>query len=239
MLGRNPAEFLLISHNNGWISFKELHKALLEEGTFSFLTLNSLKQHFSLFKPREFEVDGEYVRVKQDLLKEPIFSYENKPPPEFLFFPIRQRAYFYIEKHGYERSQNKKWNILCSSREKAILLGKRFTNAPLIIKVYAQRALKAGINFYYARHEIYLVREKIQPEFLELPQVDESFYEKHKPKDETLKEKKIEKEKHISDELNLLSGTFFPSIDAFEKLKRAEKYSRRKGLKKRGKRHRK
>ena len=237
LLAKNPAEFLLIGSSDGWIKIADIHKALLEEKLMPFLTPKVLEQFFCLYRPKEFEIHQENhtVRARPDLIREDLFQYRPKNPPPFLFVPIRPKAYFAVEKGGIGPPHGKEWLLLCASRQRATILGKRFHPAPLIIKVLSEAAHLSGHPFHYAGSELYLTKEWLQPQWLQLPPApslkEESTDNQQATKDKEARDKS-EKLNEEYEEKPFLPGSFIPSFAYFEeyakeKGKRAQRRSRK------------
>ncbi len=240
ILGKNPAEFLLVGDKEGWIKLKELHKVLLEEKLAPFLTPSTLKQYFCLYRPSQFEIREKegLVRARPESTRPGIFDYPPKKPPPFLFCPIRPKAYFSVKKRGID-PQGKTWLCLCASRDAAKVLGKRFHHAPLIVKVLSRDAFNQGHIFHYAGSELYLTKEWLEPVWLKLPSLPKNILEREQDAAEkNKKEKKAEpsgSEKR-GDEIPILPGSFMPSIDYFQELvaekgKRARRRAKKERIK--------
>ena len=225
MLARNPTEFFLISQEDGWIPLKDIHKALHEQKLFTFLTLKAIRQYLELFRPPEFQLNNDKIRVSPHLVTPGLFSYKKTSPPPELFYPFRPTAYEFISTNGLAVSQGKKWTLLFDSREKALLFGKRIHNKPLIAKIFAKNAENNGVIFFSGGNGIFLVSQRIPVNFIELPPITTS--QKQRPS-------KKKKEEDISDapKENVLVGSFIPSPVEMDKLKNAERYRRKKGKKK-------
>ncbi len=246
VLAKNPAEFLLVAHHDGWIPLADLHKALMEEKIFPFLTPSALRQHFLLYKPRGLEIDqdGDMVRAIPGDAPSSLFSYPEKTPPPVLFVPIRPKAFFAVEKRGIG-PQARKWLLLCASRQNALRLGKRFHNKPSIIKVMSGLAHDAGLVFHYAGAELYLTNNWIEPTFLQMPRAPV----KRSEKDDNILGKQGRSGRTSSSgskvkealEQEQFPGSFLPSVEYFEifskqKERRAKRLSKKERFKKKGKR---
>ncbi len=240
ILGKNPAEFLLVGDKEGWIRLKDLHKVLSEEKMLPFLTPSSLKQYFCLYRPGQFEIREKegLVRARPESIRPGIFDYPPKEPPPFLFCPIRPRAYFSVEKRGIG-PQGKTWLCLCASRDAARVVGRRFHHAPLIIKVLSREAFNQGHIFHYAGSELYLTREWLEPVWLKLPPAPKKSLEMEQEKNEkNKKEKKVmpSGSEERDDDTPILPGSFMPSLDYFqefvaEKGKRARRRAKKERIK--------
>ena len=240
ILGKNPAEFLLVVDKEGWIRLKDIYKVLSEEKIAPFSSLNSLKQYFCLYRPQQFEIREKegLVRARPEFIKPGVFDYRPKEPPPFLFCPIRPKAYFSVGKRGIG-PQGKTWLCLCASRDAAKVLGKRFHHAPLIVKVLSRDAFNQGHIFHYAGSELYLTKKWLEPEWLQLPSPPKNILEREREAAEkNKKEKKTgsSRPEKRDNEIPTLPGSFMPSLDHFQELvaekgKRARRRARKERIK--------
>ncbi len=232
MLARNPSEFFLISQKDGWIPLKDVYKALHEKKLFTFLTTKAIKQYLELFRPPEFQLKDEKIRARPDLVIPGLFSYGKISPPPELFYPFRPKAFEFISTNGIKVRQGEKWTLLFDSRKKALVFGKRIHNKPLVAKIFAKKAENNGIIFFNGGHGVFLVSQTIPVDFIEITPVTSKTDKKQKPE-------KKRKEEALNSTLKekFLAGTFIPSpVDVdMDKLKRAERYKKKKGGKKHGK----
>ncbi len=245
ILAKNPAEFLLVGSEDGWIRIADLHKALMEEKLMPFMTPKTLEQYFTLYRPQEFEIcqGKRLVRARPQHVAEGTFIYAPKEPPPFLFVPIRPKAYFAVEKGGIGPQHGKKWLILCASRQRATILGKRFHPKPLIVKVEARSAHLSGHPFHYAGSELYLTRQRLEPTWLKLPPIpakEKGLIAEKTQKDEVKAKAKPEKPVEEYEEKPFLPGSFTPSAAYFEEFSREkERRARRRSHKSRIRKKRK
>ena len=215
MLGRNPAEFRLIGDEGGWISIRDIHKALLEEKLFSGMTPRGIEQYLLLFRPEGFEASEGKVRVLPELQKPGIFDYQPARPPDMLFAAIRPRALTHADISGLTATGEKRWIVLFSSRKEALLFGKRFHNRPVLCKIIAEKAAQDGAIFLHAGAGLYLSR-KIGRQWLVLPQIKEKLVRDKSKKE--LSEKGTLNELDSETEFIRHIGSFSPSTASFEEL---------------------
>ncbi|MBW2080829.1 MAG: hypothetical protein JRI27_07725 [Deltaproteobacteria bacterium] len=168
MLGRKPDAFGIVMDKGGWISIKELHRALMKEAGFSHITPRVLTQFFSLYRPEKFEWQENHVRVKPELQSPDLTIYNEATPPELLYVSIRPKAHAHVIARGLQSSNNKKWIILSTEKEMALKIGKRRDKDPMIAKIMAFKSNKAGVVFRRAGEGLYLV-ESLDPQWMNMP----------------------------------------------------------------------
>ncbi|MEA1866514.1 MAG: hypothetical protein U9N19_00195 [Thermodesulfobacteriota bacterium] len=168
MLGRQPDAFGIVLDEGGWISIKEIHPTLMKEAGFPHITLRSLTQFFSLYRPEKFEWQGNHVRVKSELQSPDLTVYEKATPPELLYVSIRPKAHAHVIARGLQPNNNKKWVVLSTKEEVALRIGRLRDRDPVIAEVMALKSNKAGVVFRRAGKVLFLV-EGMDPQWMNIP----------------------------------------------------------------------
>ena len=168
ILGRQPDAFGIVLDEGGWVSIKELHRALMKETGFSHITPKGLTQFFSLYRPEKFEWQENCVRVKPELQGHDLTIYKEATPPELLYVSIRPKAHAHVIARGLQSSNNKKWVVLSPEKEMALKIGRRRDRDPVIAEVMALKSNKAGVVFRKAGKVLYLV-EGMDPQWMNIP----------------------------------------------------------------------
>nr|HDN01142.1 hypothetical protein [Deltaproteobacteria bacterium] len=168
MLGRRPDAFGIVLDKGGWLSIKELHRALDEETGMSHITPRGLIQFLSLYKPEKFEYQENYVRVRPESQRPDLTIYNEAKPPELLYVSIRPKAHGHVMAHGLQSSVNKKWIVLSTEKEMALKIGKRRDKHPIIAEISALKSNEAGVVFRRAGKAIYLV-EGMDVQWMKIP----------------------------------------------------------------------
>jgi putative RNA 2'-phosphotransferase len=210
MLGKVPCSFLVVLDDGGWLSVKEIHKALQDVDGCGFLTPALIKQFIDVYRPDRFETDGKRIRVKPEYRSPSVLVTEYAPPPHLLYLPVRPKAHAHVLKKGLMPPSGKRWIVLLENKADAERLGKRRDSSPVIGKICGS-AEERGACFFRTSGGLYLI-DRIEPEWIELPPLPEDT-------DETIgkearKSKDREKGKGKGKEAAgkaVTPGSFFPS----------------------------
>jgi putative RNA 2'-phosphotransferase len=168
MLGRQPDAFGMLLDEGGWVSIKELHRAVMKETGFSHVTPRCLTQFFSLYRPEKFEWQENYVRVRLELQSPGLTIYKEATPPELLYVSIRPKAHAHVFARGLQSKNNKEWIVLSTKKEVALKIGRRRDNDPIIAEIMALKSSKAGVLYRRAGNLLYLV-ESLDPQWMNIP----------------------------------------------------------------------
>jgi putative RNA 2'-phosphotransferase len=183
ILGKCPNAFGVVLEEGGWITMKRLHKVVQAEQGFAHITPRSLVQFFALYRPDEFELQDQSVRIRPALRTEAAEHPEVAEPPDVLYVCIRPRAHAHVLANGLRPSGTDKWIALSTTKDMALRIGMRRDPAPITAKVMASKASEAGIVFRKTGDFLYLV-DGLGPEYLGVPAL---------PKTRTTEREKTEK----------------------------------------------
>jgi putative RNA 2'-phosphotransferase len=183
ILGKCPDAFGVLLEEGGWITMKRLHKVIQAEQGFAHITPRSLIQFFTLYRPDEFELRDQSVRIRPELRTEAAAHPEVAEPPNILYVCIRPRAHAHVLANGLRPSGTDKWIALSTTKDMALRIGKRRDPAPIMAEVMARKACEAGVVFRKSGDLLYVV-DGLGPEHLGLPAL---------PKTRTTEREKTEK----------------------------------------------
>ena len=138
-LGIRPEEFLLLPDDHGWISTKELLKALAQDGTT--LREGALKEAALVTAPDELEISDKMIRAK---VRQPVEQNDYIEPPGLLYYGARQKAYPIIREKGLNGQPQV---ILCATSKDALKLGQRRDQDPVLVTIHARNACESGLVF--------------------------------------------------------------------------------------------
>ncbi len=144
VLGRRPDEFGLIPDTDGFVTIKELLKALHEEPGWRHLRPAHLNELLITSSPAPIEIEGKQIRAR-DRSGLPLI----KPAahlPKLLYAAIRQRAYPVVHTKGLWPG-SRPYVVLASQRAMALRLGQRLDNDPVILTVQVALSQAAGVHF--------------------------------------------------------------------------------------------
>lgn len=203
---------MAVLEEGGWLPVKEIHKILCQVEGVKFLTPAILRQFIDTYRPDQFQIEGDRVRVHPQLQGPNIFFMDCVSPPETLYLPVRPKSHAHVLKHGISPASNKLWIVLATEKKSAVVIGKRRDADPVIAAVDCIKAESRGTLFFKGDGELYMATF-LEPEWLSLPPLPE--------KDEyatveTDKRKESGgspglKQRPEVPESPMVSGSFFPS----------------------------
>ncbi len=163
-----PEQYGLKLDNNGWISILDLIEGLksksrkwqnLDRDLIEVMIEDADKQRYQILDNR---IRAVYGHSSEDIE----ITYEPSEPPEILFHGTTPKALDLIKPDGLKK-MNRKFVHLSPDIDTAMIVAKRRTNKPCIIRVNAQDAFLNGIQFYYGHDQIWL-SEDIPAIFLQI-----------------------------------------------------------------------
>ncbi len=181
-LGRKPDAFGIVPDKGGWISFKLLHRALIQEPGLSHLRLAGIKGFFAMFRPERFEWEEDRVRVKPEYQAPGIWEVVETEPPDRLYCPVRPRALVHTLGRGLGDARAERPVVLALTEEMAVRIGRFRDPAPVVVTVLAQKAWKAGVTFSRSGEELFLARHVI-PAFLLFPPISKEIKKRERERD--------------------------------------------------------
>ncbi len=216
ILRHHPDEYGLVLDEEGFVSIKELHQAIIEDKAWSFVRKAHIMDVVNLSNRKRFEIKDGKIRATYGHSLPVKLHYEPVVPPKILYHATSRRSYPYILEKGL-LPMGRQYVHLTVNKELALRIGKRRDNKPVLIKVWAQKAYEAGITFYCPNELIYLTK-RIPPTFFSGPSLKKVAVKKRVSKEETAPPS---------------PATFVLSqemIESFwnEKKARAERYARKK-----------
>jgi putative RNA 2'-phosphotransferase len=166
-LRHRPDEFGLVLDQEGFVSIKELLRAVREEDGWRYLRLNHIDEVLRGDERERFELEGDRIRARYEHSFPVRFHEGPVVPPTILYHGTRHRAYPYIMRQGL-RPMGRQYVHLSTSEDLALRIGKRRDPRPVLITVQALRAHEEGVVFYRPNELIYLT-ESLAPQFLSGP----------------------------------------------------------------------
>ncbi|MBN1287816.1 MAG: RNA 2'-phosphotransferase [Anaerolineae bacterium] len=114
---------------------------------------------------KRFEIVGDRIRARYGHTQVRTITYPPVEPPEYLYHGTHAKALDAIRGDGLKPMQ-RQYVHLSLSVEWAVMVGRRRTDAPVILRVRAGEAHRAGIEFYHPEPNHYLV-EAVPPRFID------------------------------------------------------------------------
>ncbi len=219
LLGRRPFDGGLILGDGGWVALKDVALGLRGMEGMPTVSVPALERFFSVYRPERFELSGDMVRVRPDLLDQELLHPSEVVPPRVLYAGARERSLLHVADKGLWPGREG-WVVLHSS-ERAARRWKELRTSPVaVIKVLALEAHRGGVEFFAAGPEMFLCAG-LEARWLEVPPLPEP------PRDEKRAKKEV---KERAPEPPLLPGSFILQDGGlFEKPRRSRKKGRRKG----------
>lgn len=183
VLGHRPDEFGLVPDEEGFVSLKDLLKALSEEEGWRFVRRSHINDMMRETGQPSFEIRDNRMRLSPGETTLTLGPYEVAEPPARLYYAARRKAHPVILERGLIPA-GRPHVQLSTTEEMALRLGKRRDPNPILLTVQAGRASEQGTVFYRPQELIYLV-EAIRPDFIVSPPL---------PKEKPVVEKKKKKE---------------------------------------------
>lgn len=210
ILRHRPDEFGLVLDEEGFVSLKELHRAIVEEEGWSFVRMPYLQEVVNTCDKQRFEIREGKIRAYYGHSVPIKITYEPTEPPKILFHGTRRKTYPIILGEGL-KPMGRQYVHLTTQKELALRMGRRRDPEPVLLEIQAKRAYEDGIVFYRANELIYLV-DYVSTEYIVGPSLKKLNIER--PKEKKTKE------------VRELPGSFFLDLT-----KEPFKYKRKKSWK--------
>ncbi|MHC1727131.1 MAG: hypothetical protein AB9866_14185 [Syntrophobacteraceae bacterium] len=171
---RSPGEYGLFWDPDGTMPWKEFYWALQEDPSLRFVKQSNLRELELLGLDMPFTLDGNLLRLSPGILppRYPVAA----EVPERLFLGIRARTLVVAQEFGLKPS-SRSLLPLCSSRELALQMARRREPEPVLLEIYACRAIEEGLTFLAAGPQLFLA-ESIAAELVLFPKLRRELAER-------------------------------------------------------------
>lgn len=160
-----PQNYGLILDEKGWTDVEKLIKGLKNHSKrFKDVTINDLQKIINESNKKRFEIKDGKIRATYGHSLPSKIEKKSTVPPKFLYHGTTPRAAKDILKTAL-KPQGRQYVHLSLDVKSAYEVGLRRTKDPVILKVSAQEAYNAGINFYREKEGIWL-SDRIAAEFI-------------------------------------------------------------------------
>jgi len=219
ILGNRPDEFGLVPDKEGYISLKELLRAINEEPNMAYVRESHIRE--VLFDNRDgiFEIPGKKIRSTKrnysliDKDQAPV------PSPKILYKGVKRKTYPFILKSGLLPGSNGHV-VMTKDKDFAIRIAQRLDQSPIIIEIETEAATENGITFSPFGDSIYLT-DTVPTRFIHGPPLSKEL---------PAKKETVKKEREI------IPGSFILKAERDPDLKRRKNVKERiewkKGMKK-------
>jgi putative RNA 2'-phosphotransferase len=137
----------------GFVTIKELLKALHEEEGFGYVNRSHLNEVILSVPDAPIEIVENRIRARDRSrlpAPEPAAA-----PPGVLFAAVRRRAHAFVLEHGL-RAPAETGILLAARREAAEKIGRRIDAEPVIVTVHAAACRRRGVEFHRAGEGLFL-----------------------------------------------------------------------------------
>ena len=210
ILGNKPDEFGLVPDKEGYISLKELLKAINEEPNMAYVRESHIREVLLHNRDSFFEIIEKKIRsIKRNFT--PVDKDQDRVhPPKTLYKGIKRKTYPFILKSGLLPG-SKEHIVMTKDKDLAIRTAHRLDQKPIILEIKAGVAAENGIPFFLFGDSIFLA-DKIPVQFISGPPL---------PKELPFKKETVEKEREI------ISGSFILQAERDPDLKRRKNVKKR------------
>ncbi|MBN2032064.1 MAG: hypothetical protein JW836_02220 [Deltaproteobacteria bacterium] len=168
MLGRRPDEFGLVPNHEGWLTFKEILRALHEEPGWRHVGEIHLREVLMGKDRFLFEWEGERIRaVERHWRFEP--GEPAKEIPNLLYTGVRRRAHPHVMEKGLSSTD---FLVLSPDRTMALRMAERRDPKPVILEIKSAVARNEEVAFY-PLGDLFLTFSVILPSYIAGPPVSE------------------------------------------------------------------
>lgn len=150
MLSLCPDVYGLVLNDDGYISIKELRRAVVQEDGFDYVTPSFLTQFF-LINSQQYEISGCLVRCKNACIVSPL---PVESPPYILYVAVPSKYYDIVKKNGLRDVQDRV--VLFVTKELAISVVERRFSSYVLLQIKTDIARRLGCRFYLYGESIYL-----------------------------------------------------------------------------------
>jgi putative RNA 2'-phosphotransferase len=222
ILENKPDEFGLVPDKEGYISLKELLKAINEESGMAYVRESHIREVLLHNRDDFLEINEKKIRsIKRNFT--PVDKDHNGVyPPKTLYKGVKRKAYPFILKSGLLPG-SKEHIVMTKDKDLAIRTAHRLDQKPIMLEIKAQIAAENGIPFFLFGDSMYLA-DKIPVQFISGPPL---------PKELPSKKETVNKEREI------MSGSFILRAERDPDLQRRKNAKKRSEWKKEMKKGRK
>lgn len=172
-LRHNPKDFNLVLDDEGFVNIDYLLKGLINNDKYCKkinLTIEDIKEIVETDNKKRYEIIDNKIRAIYGHSTRNKINKKPSIPPDILYHGTTEEAYEKIKMQGL-KSMQRQYVHLSQDIETAIIVAKRRTKNPIILKVNAKEANLNKVKFYKETNGIYL-SEPIPPKFIELIEGD-------------------------------------------------------------------
>lgn len=163
-LRHEPWVYELELDEAGWVPIGELLTGLRDLRRFRDVTQDDLERMVATSDKRRYEIDGERIRARYGHSVPGRIALVAATPPEVLFHGTSPRAWAAIRTRGLV-PMGRQYVHLSTDVDTAVLVGRRKSDAPVILRVRAAEASRAGVPFWRGNDMTWLA-DAVPPGYL-------------------------------------------------------------------------
>lgn len=171
---RSPGEFGLFWDPDGTMPWKEFHWALQEDPALRFVRQANLRELELLGLEMSFRLEGNLLRLSPAVVQ--TLYPATVHVPERLYFGMRSKNVVATQNIGL-RPSGRRFVPLCTDRELALRIARRREPEPILLEIFARRALEEGIIFFKAGAGLFLA-ESVPAELVLFPKLRREITER-------------------------------------------------------------
>jgi putative RNA 2'-phosphotransferase len=141
VLGRSPDEFGLVPDEKGFVTIKELLKAITEENGWRHVRRAHLNEALLTLQDRDFEIIDRKIRA-MDRSRLPGTTRPARLP-KLLYTCVRRKAYPFVREKGLSAGAGNRV-VLSTEKSLAERIGRRKDQHPVLITVQVESSLEQG-----------------------------------------------------------------------------------------------
>jgi putative RNA 2'-phosphotransferase len=166
VLRHDPQSHGLTLDVEGWVSLKDLLAALRQQRSYwATLKEADLLAVLEQSEKQRFEVRNGKIRAYYGHSVPTKVEKQPATPPEILYHGTTPQAANLIKGRGLS-PMNRQYVHLSADEETAMVVARRRTNHPIILKVHARKAEANGVRFYLGNDMVWLA-EPIPPDYIQ------------------------------------------------------------------------
>ena len=166
-LRHEPEKYGLTLDSQGWVEIDDLLAGLKRQGpAWDSVDRQVLGEMMATAKKQRHEVSGSRIRAYYGHSVDKPIDRPNSQPPELLFHGTSPEAWETIRARGL-KPMNRQSVHLSADRATALQVGKRKSNAPVILVINAAGAHAAGVAFALGNETVWLA-DAVPAKFIRL-----------------------------------------------------------------------
>ena len=171
---RSPGEYGLFWDPDGTMPWKDFYWALQQDDSLRFVRESTIKEITLLGIELPFVFEGNLLRLRPEF-GPPVYEPAVEMPGR-LYFGLKPKNLIHTRKFGLKNAR-RPFVPLSSRRETALRIAGRTEEGPLLIEILALEASEAGLSFFAAGGDLYLI-DSVPVEYILFPNIRRDLAER-------------------------------------------------------------